>query len=304
VGKFQVVDLFDTNKYANSSKTDFMNWTSVNTGSFDYAGDAWAYSYGAAAEWYTGRYTLRAGIFDMTETPASSGFYGAPGWQLDPGLSNFEMIGEIEERHELWGQPGKLKLTGYLVRGTQGDYQQAVALFNQNGTNTPTPIASGDTAADYWMNASRSYRTAPAVNVNMEQQVTSLVGVFARAGWTDGRYELWNNTDVDYSGQAGVSISGGAWGRPDDTVGISGTVNGISNAQAAWLNTGGLGILIGDGQGNLPRAELEKIIEAYYSYALNSSVKLSVDYQLMIDPAYNPERGPVNLFAGRIRWQF
>jgi high affinity Mn2+ porin len=302
VGRFQVVDLFDTNKYANLPKTDFMNWSSVNAGSFGYAGDAWAYTFGAAAEWYTGRYTLRGGVFDLTQTPASTGFYGAPGWALDPNFSNLELIGEIEERHELWGQPGKLKLTAYVVMGRQGDFNDAVTLFNRYGTNTPTPTA--DSAANYWMNASRSYRRAPGINFNMEQQVNDSVGVFARAGWVDGKTEMWNNTDINYSGQVGVSIKGTAWGRPDDTVGISGVVNGISNAEAAWLNAGGLGILIGDGQGNLPHPGLEKIIEAYYSYAVTASVKVSFDYQFIANPAYNTDRGPVNVFAGRIRWTF
>jgi high affinity Mn2+ porin len=87
-------------------------------------------------------------------------------------------------------------------------------------------------------------------------------------------------------------------------VGVSGVVNGISNAEVAWLNTGGLGIIIGDGPGSLPHPGLEKIIEAYYSYALTSSVKLSFDYQFIANPAYNTDKGPVNLFAGRIRWVF
>jgi high affinity Mn2+ porin len=304
VGMFQVVDLFDTNKYANNAKTDFLNWTSVNVGSLDYAGDAWAYTYGAAAEWYTGRYTLRAGIFDMSQTPASTASYGALGWGSDPDFNNLQFIGEIEERHELWGQPGKLKLTGYIISGQQGDFAQAVALFNQNGTNTPTPINAGDTAADYWMNASRSYRNVPGISFNMEQQVNDNLGVFARAGWVDGAYEMWDNTDVSYSGQAGVSIKGTGWGRPDDTVGIVGVVNGISNAEIAWLNAGGLGILIGDGPGSLTHPGLEKIIEAYYSYAVSSAVKVTFDYQFIDNPAYNTERGPVNLFAGRVRWAF
>jgi high affinity Mn2+ porin len=47
VGKFAVVDVFDTNKYANNPKTDFLNWSLINAGTFDYAGDAWGYSYGA-----------------------------------------------------------------------------------------------------------------------------------------------------------------------------------------------------------------------------------------------------------------
>jgi high affinity Mn2+ porin len=182
VGRFQVVDMFDTNKYANNAKTDFLNWSSVNAGSFDYAGDAWAYTYGAAVEWYTGRFTLRGGAFDMSQTPASSATYGALGWGADPNFSNLEFIAEIEERHELWGQPGKLKLTGYVIAGQQGNFAQAVALFNQFGANTPTPIASGDTAADYWMNASRSCQKVPGISFNMEQQLTDTVGMFARAG--------------------------------------------------------------------------------------------------------------------------
>src|SRR5271154_4131221 len=66
VGKFAIVDIFDTNKYANNPKIDFLNWSAINTGSFDYAGDAWGYTYGAAAEWYQGRFTFRGGVFDMS----------------------------------------------------------------------------------------------------------------------------------------------------------------------------------------------------------------------------------------------
>ena len=162
--------------------------------------------------------------------------------------SQIELIGEIEERHELWGQPGKLKLTGYVVDARMGDYSEALALQAKN-PNFVLP-ATADTAANYWIDATRSYRSAPGVNFNMEQGVTDTIGVFARAGWCDGSYELWDNTDVDYSGQAGVSIKGAKWGRPDDTVGIAAVINGISSAHAAWLNAGGTGIVIGDGQGN------------------------------------------------------
>ena len=72
VGKFSVVDIFDTNKYANNPKTDFLNWSAINAGTFDYAGDAWGYSYGAAAEWYQGIFAFRAGVFDMSAVPAET----------------------------------------------------------------------------------------------------------------------------------------------------------------------------------------------------------------------------------------
>ena len=45
------------------------------------------------------------------------------GADLDPTFDQFELVGEIEERHELWGEPGKLKITGFLSRGRMGDFR-------------------------------------------------------------------------------------------------------------------------------------------------------------------------------------
>ena len=126
--------------------------------------------------------------------------------------------------------------------------------------------------------------------------------MFARAGWADGNHEEWDNTDIDRSAELGVSVNGKLWGRAADTVGIAGVVNGISSAHVAYLNAGGLGIVIGDGQ--LPHPGLEQIIETYYSYAISASTKVSFDYQFVANPAYNTDRGPVNVFAGRFHWQF
>ncbi len=286
-GKFAIVDIFDTHTYAHNPKTDFLNWASVNGGTFDYAGDAWGFSYGAAAEWYQGRWTLRGGIFDLSQTPA--GGVSPLAYGLDPTFGQFELVGEIEERHELWGQAGKLKVTGYLERGRMGSYEDAILLAE--ATSEPADI-----------NAVRKYQSRPGVSLNLEQQVTADIGVFARAGWADGNVEPWDFTDVDRTVQAGVSMSGKSWGRPDDRIGLDGIVNGISGVHAEFLNLGGLGILVGDGQ--LPRPGLEKIIEAYYSYALTSSTKLSADYQFVDNPGYNTDRGPANVFAGRFHWQF
>jgi high affinity Mn2+ porin len=286
-GRFGIVDIFDTNKYANNPKTDFLNWSMINAGTFDYAGDGWGYTYGAAAEWYTGRWTVRAGVFDLSNTPA--GGTSPTGYALNPTFSNFEMVGELEERHELWGQPGKIKITGYLERGSMGDYSDAVALA----------MATGQPAD---INAVRSYTSRPGVSMNVEQQVNDTLGVFFRAGWADGHKEAWDFTDIDRTVQGGVSINGRSWGRPDDTIGIAGVVNGISDAHIAFLNAGGVGILVGDGQ--LPNYGTEKILEAYYSYALTASTRLTFDYQFVDNPGYNADRGPANIFAARAHWQF
>ena len=132
--------------------------------------------------------------------------------------------------------------------------------------------------------------------------MTADLGVFVRAGWADGNLEPWDFTDIDETVSAGVSFSGKQWGRPDDRMGIAGMVNNISGVHEEYLNLGGIGILIGDGR--LPNPGLEKMIEAYYSYSLTSATKLSFDYQFIDNPAYNTDRGPVNVFASRIHWQF
>jgi high affinity Mn2+ porin len=287
VGKFAVVDMFDTNKYANNPRSDFLNWSLVNAGTFDYAADAWAYTYGAAAEWYQGRWTLRGGIFDLSVSP--TGGISPASYGLDPTFTQFQLVGEIEERHELWGQPGKLKITGFLNRGDAGEFADAIALAQATGM--PADI-----------NAVRRYDSRPGVSVNLEQQVTETVGVFARAGWADGNVEPWDFTDIDRTASAGVSLNGKQWGRPDDAVGIAGVVNGISGVHEAFLNAGGLGILVGDGA--LPHPGVEGVIETYYSYALTAATKLSFDYQFIANPAYNTDRGPVSVFAGRFHTQF
>lgn len=287
LGRFSVADIFDTNPFANNGKTDFLNWSVINAGTFDYAGDGWGYTYGLATEWYQGDWTVRGGLFDLTVTP--SGGNSPFGGNLDPTFDQFQMVGELERRYQLWGQPGAIKITGYLSRGRAGHYADAIALAAITGT--PADI-----------NAVRSYTSRPGVSINLQQQVSDTVGVFARAGRADGDVEPWDTTDIDFTISAGASIKGKQWGRPDDTVGIAGVVNNISRVHQEFFDAGGLGIVIGDGM--LPHPGLEQIIETYYSYALNSAVKLTFDYQFVANPAYNTDRGPVNVFATRVHWQF
>jgi high affinity Mn2+ porin len=280
VGKFGVTDVFDTNKYAHDPRSDFMNWALVDTGTFDYAADAWGYTYGAAVEWYFGRWTLRGGIFDLSIVPNSA--------TLDPRFSQFQWVGEIERRHELWGQPGKVAVTGFLSRGRMGRFNDAVLLSNLTGL-------PADTAAV------RQYRSRSGLSVNIEQQVSPDVGLFARAGFASGDIEPYEFSDIDRTVAAGAAVSGKKWGRPDDTFGLAAVVNGISGQHKAYLDAGGLGILVGDGK--LPNPGSEQIIEMYYSLPL-LSWRLTFDYQFIVNPAYNRDRGPASVIGTRLRTQF
>jgi high affinity Mn2+ porin len=280
LGKFGVTDVFDTNKYAHDPRSDFMNWALVDSGTFDYAADAWGYTYGAAVEWYSGRWTLRGGLFDLSIVPNST--------ELDPRFSQFQWIGEIERRHELWGQPGKVAVTGFLSRGRMGRFDDAVLLSNLTGQ--PADIA-----------AVRRYQSRTGISVNAEQQLSPDVGVFARAGWARGDIEPYEFTDIDRTLAAGVTVSGKSWGRAEDTFGLAGVVNSIWGQHQAFLNAGGLGILVGDGK--LPNSGPEQILEMYYSLPVQSW-RLTFDYQLIANPAYNRDRGPVSILGTRLRTQF
>jgi high affinity Mn2+ porin len=280
VGKFSVSDVFDTNKYSQNPRKDFMNWGLIDAGAFDYAADAWGYTYGAAVEWYKGDWTLRGGVFDLSVTPNNT--------DLDPRFEQFQWIGEIERRWQLWGRPGKIAVTGFLGRGRYGRFDDAIALALQTGG--PAEIA-----------AVRRYTSRAGVVGNFEQQLTDDLGIFARAGAADGNLETYEYTDIDRTAAGGFTLTGKKWGRPDDTFGFAGIVNGISGIHQAFLNAGGLGILVGDGI--LPNPGLEKIIEMYYSFPI-FAWRMTFDYQFIVNPAYNRDRGPVSVIGTRLRAQF
>lgn len=286
-GSFGVNDIFDTNDYANDPARDFLNWSVINAGSFDYAGNAWGYTDGLALEWYQGRYVMRAGVFDLSSTPA--GGLSPTAYGLDSSFDQLQWVAEAEERHHLWGEPGDIKVTGFLSRGRAGRFIDAIDLAAAIGQ--PADIT-----------AVRRYTGRPGVSVNLQQQVTADLGLFARLGWADGSVEPWDFTDIDRTVSGGISLSGTSWKRPRDTVGIAAAINGISGVHEAYFNDGGLGILVGDGK--LPHPGLEKILESYYSFALLPSTALSVDYQLIDDPGYNTDRGPVNVLTLRLHWEF
>ena len=281
VGKFGVADIFDQNKYAHDSRNDFFNWAIIDLGNFDYAADAWGYTYGAAGEWYQNWWTLRAGAFTLSRVPNSK--------QLDTSFGQVQYIAEAEERHTLWGQPGKLRLLGFLTRGNMGAFDAAIAYGLANGV--PANIA-----------AVRNYASRTGGGLNLEQAITDQLGLFARAGLSEGGREPYEFTDVDKSFSIGLALQGKAWGRDKDTVGLATVLDDISRQHKNFLAAGGLGILVGDGQ--LPNSGPEQAVETYYSYGVTSWMQITADYQFINNPAYNRDRGPVSVLGLRLHAQY
>jgi high affinity Mn2+ porin len=281
VGKFGVGDVFDTNRYAHDPRGDFLNWALVDTGSFDYAADAWGYSYGAAAELYRGSWTLRLGAFNLSKVPN--------GEVLETGFEQSELDAEIEHRHTIGGHAGAVRLAVFRNHGRFARLDEAVAAFNATGTIPDLATL-------------RRPATRLGGQLNIEQEVTGTLGLFLRAGVSDGRYEAYDFTDIDRTLAVGASLGGKGWHREADRIGLATVVNGISKARERYLADGGLGILIGDGA--LPHPGEEWITEAYYSAAVAKGFALSADYQRVVHPGYNRDRGPANVLAVRLHGAF
>jgi high affinity Mn2+ porin len=283
VGKFGVSDIFDTNQYAHDPRSDFLNWAAVDGGAFDYAADAWGFTVGAAAERYMGSWTVRAGIFDLSNVPNSI--------HLDPGMHEFQIVAEAEKRYELFGQTGRVLVTGFDSRGRMALLDETIAISQTTGLNINTALVEA-----------RQYRSRLGGVLGLEQPITEAVGVFARVSKAAGNVEPYEFTDIDRSVAVGMSFKGLPWRRPDDTVGVVAIDNGISAERQEYLALGGLGILVGDGK--LPHPGAEQIFETYYNVAALAWAHVTLDYQWVKNPGYNTDRGPVSIFAVRFHAQF
>jgi high affinity Mn2+ porin len=279
-GKFGVTDIFDTNSYGHDPRADLLNWSIIDLGTFDYAADAWGFTYGVAAEWAQGAMTLRGGLFQLSKVPN--------GKITAVDFSQFMLVGELEQRYEVGGETGKVKLLGFFNRGRMARYRDAVDAALVLGT-APDVVPV------------RRYTSRPGLGINIEHAFTADIGVFARAGFNDGSKEAYEFTEINKSASAGVSLKGKPWARPDDTLAIAGVVNGLSGDARAYFAAGGIGILIGDGRLNYGE---ERICEASYSVRLSAHLTLSFDYQHVNNPAYNKDRGPISIYGVRAHADF
>jgi high affinity Mn2+ porin len=280
-GRFAVLDIFDGNIYSHDPRADFLNWNMYCCGSYDVTMDKIGYTWGAAAELNQKSWAIRAGYFLVPAVSNDNSY--------DTRIAEHgEYIGELELRYSLFSQPGRLRLMGWANIANMGSYADALAM------PATTPNFPDITQT-------RRVRTNYGLVVNLEQAITSELGIFSRASWSPGRVEIIGWTDCDESLSFGAVLRGNAWGRPDDKIGVAGVVEGLSPVARAYFAAGGLGILIGDGQLNY---RPEQILEAFYAYSLNKWATLTFDYQFVANPGYNADRGPVSIFSGRLHAQF
>lgn len=226
-------------------------------------------------------WAFRAGYFLVPST-ANANTY-------DPrAIERGEYAAELELRYSLLSMAGKARVFGWANQALMGSYSESLQ----------TARLTGDTPD---LATTRRGRTNYGIVFGLEQALTEDLGVFSRASWSPGKTEIIGWTDVHDSISIGAVLKGTSWGRPNDRLGIGAVNEGLSKESRRYLAAGGLGILIGDGALNYRR---EQVIETYYAYSLGKWSTVSADYQLVINPAYNIDRGPVSIYAMRFHAEF
>jgi high affinity Mn2+ porin len=284
LGRFAVHDVFDANAYASDPRSDFLNWSIWAAGAFDYPADRIGLTYGGLAELNQKYWALRVGYFLAGNEPNANEF------DMDV-FRRGGYVTELETRYSVLSRPGKFRVAVWADTYFSGSYREAIDMVLANPDLDPTDA----------IRQTRRARTKYGYYLNFEQSVTDDIGIFGRWSWNDGKNEISAFTDIDSSLSFGASITGKAWGRPDDKIGVAGAINALSSDHRDYIAAGGLGILIGDGQLNYRR---EKILETFYAMNMMKGLALTFDYQFMMNPAYNADRGPISIFSGRLHGEF
>ncbi|MEO6993234.1 MAG: carbohydrate porin [Lacunisphaera sp.] len=278
LGRFAAGDVFDDNSYSHDPRTQFSNWSLMANGAWDFPADTRGYTYGVAVELNQPDWALRVGaLAEPTE---------ANGARFDHQLSHaLGTVVEWERSYSIAAQKGVVRFLTYLNSARMGSYRQTI--------DHP----------EYGMDITRTrrYRTKQGLGLNFEQAITQDLGLFGRAGWNDGHTETWAFTEIDNTLSLGLSLKGTNWQRKSDTVGLAGVSNGLSSDHRDYLAAGGYGFIVGDGRLDYRR---EEVLEGYYAAQICRGLTLSVDFQYLMNPAYNRDRGPVVVSGLRLHAQY
>jgi len=277
-GKICVADFFDLNTYSHDPRTQFLSWALMSNGAWDFPANTRGYTPSIVLQWVSPRNELRYG-FSLLPKVANG---MAMNWDISRAGSQTL---EYTRNYSISGQKGAVRLVSYVNICNMGNYNESIAL---------NPIAPE-------IIATRKYsRIKYGFGMNAEQTIWNNLGVFLRVGWNDGNNETWVFTEMDRSASLGLTTDGNCWKRPKDNIGLAHVVSGLSTPHINYLKAGGNGFELGDGNLNY---SLENLTEFYYSFRMSENITLTGTYQHIINPGYNKDRGPVDVFSVRVHLQ-
>ena len=297
-GNFSILDFLDKNTFSGDLRRQFFNMVFLTYNAYDFASDARGYSWGGVAELYYDDWALRFGRITPPIEPNT----------LHQEFRIYKYYGdqvEIEHSHWLLGLPGAVRVLAYRNRVNTGRFDDAVAAYDADPTKNATTCTGFNYGSPNANAPDLCWARRPNIKVgiglNLEQHLSDDIGVFFRGMVSDGQTEVYAYTASDRSVSFGALAGGSLWNRPRDVAGIGAGLNWISHAHAEYLRRGGIDGFIGDGTINVAA---ESVAEVFYSVNLFESLWLAGDYQHLWNPAFNSDRGPVNIVSARVHAEF
>jgi high affinity Mn2+ porin len=288
VGKFSIADFFDDNAYSHDPRSEFMNWSLMSNGAWDYPANTRGYTWGAVVELIKPKWAARAS-WVMVPVKANGNVF-----DLNVGKAHAETV-ELERKLKFNNHTGAIKILAFENFSSAPSYSTAINAMRGGDTSLVNIISGKAPGFDYG-------RMKYGVGFSYWQELSKSLGIFARGSWNNGTSCTWAFTEIDQSVSGGISIKAFAIKREDDVFGLAAVVNGISESHIAYLNAGGYGFMLGDGK--LTRYNNEMIMETFYKIKFASSLWATLDYQLVFNPGYNADRGPVSIFGLRVHVEY
>ncbi|KAF0242203.1 MAG: carbohydrate porin [Sediminibacterium sp.] len=278
VGKFSLPDFFDDLPTSNDPRTEYFNWALMGSGGWDYPANTRGYTMGAVVQIIQHDWALKAAI---TTVPTEA---NGPHLELKWGKAMGTVI-EWSKNNFIRKKQGNATLVhlgAFLNYAPMGNYNASLQLA---GTGIPDITDTRKFGRKKW-------GFYAGLNSDFNH-----VHHFLSASWGDGKNETWAFTEIDRNVNTGFQWDGILWKRPNDKLAVAYSANFLSKPHHTYLAKGGYGFLLGDGQLNYGS---EQIAEIYYSLHLLKKMFLTPDYQFIIHPGYNKDRGPVHVFALRL----
>jgi hypothetical protein len=288
IGKFSLADFFDDNAYSHDPRSEFMNWSLMSNGAWDYPANTRGYTCGAVFELITPSYAIRIA---STQMPRMA---NAQVLDLNFTKANGNTI-EFEKKLKIKNHPGSIRFLAFYNSSSAPNYYTAIANMKM-GDSSLISVISGKKVGPTYGGVKYGF------GISFNQELTKNIGIFARVSWNDGQTATWAFTPIDQSASGGIRINGRMIKRPEDNFGIAFVANGLSDGHRAYLNAGGYDFMLGDGK--LSNYGYEQILEIFYKIKLTPWLWATADYQYIINPAYNADRGPVHVFAIRGHVEF
>lgn len=276
LGKFSLTDLFGNADFSHDPRSQFFNWSLMGLGGWDYPANTRGYNIGAMIQLIYNNWAFR---YANTAMPTEA---NGPDLQWK-GSKAMGQVFEVEKDNLFYKNDTHFSTVHagiFWNMAHMGSYAEALA-----AGGVPDVTQSRQYGRSKW-----GYYAA------LDNTIGSF-HPFIKTSWNDGNNESWAFTEIDASTALGFQLDGKAWHRSDDKLGLAYVQNNISNLHKEYLEKGGYGFLIGDGRLTYGP---EQITELYYNMALWHHVYISPDYQFVINPAYNKDRGPVHIVSIRL----